>query len=161
MYRPDDPSFRFEGAQLLRAAFPDFPEAFANELLNILSSDWKIDFVLSILQNYEGVMAIHPVLQRIIELLPENSGHFTDIEICIESTGVVAGNFGFVEALGERKQQIESWLSDARPAVVRFAERYIPRLETRIASQQRQAEQRREQRRRDYEGDEDQSGQPE
>ena len=44
MSNPNDPSFRFEGAQLLRAIFPDFPEAFANELLNLLSTNFEDRF---------------------------------------------------------------------------------------------------------------------
>jgi hypothetical protein len=72
-----------------------------------------------------------------------------------ESTGVVAGEFGFVHALREKKRVVETWLSDSRPRVAQFAERYIPRLDTRIASHQREAVQRREMRRRDYERDDD------
>ena len=62
-----------------------------------------------------------------------------------------AEKFGFVEAYRTRKAQIETWLTDSRPQVRAFAERFVRRTEQRIASEQRRAEQNKEMRRRDYE----------
>ena len=55
-YRADDKFFRFRGARLLRIVFPDFPQAFANELSQLVAagSDDDIGFVLDVLQCYEG-----------------------------------------------------------------------------------------------------------
>jgi hypothetical protein len=64
---------------------------------------------------------------------------------------VVAGEFGLVEAYRTRKVQIETWLSDPRPQVRRFAERFIRRLEQSIAAEQRRAEEDKELRRLRYE----------
>jgi hypothetical protein len=64
---------------------------------------------------------------------------------------VVAGEFGLVEAYRTRKVQIETRLSDPRPQVRRFAERFIRRLEQSIAAEQRRAEEDKELRRLRYE----------
>ena len=72
-------------------------------------------------------------------------------EICLQSTGVVGGEFGFVEEYRTRKAQIETWLSDTRPRVRSFAERFAQRLAQSIAAEQRRAEQDKEMRRRHYE----------
>ena len=74
-------------------------------------------------------------------------------EICLQSTGGVVGEFGFVEAYRARKAQIETWLTDARSPVTSFAKRFIQRIEQRIAAEQRRAEQDKEMRRRRYEDD--------
>ena len=72
------------------------------------------------------------------------------MEIVLDSTGVVGGAFGFADAFRRKKAEMAGWLEDYRPAVRAFAERYIRRLELRIASEHRAAEQREELRRRDY-----------
>ena len=48
-----------------------------------------------------------------------------------------------------------SWLDDPRPRIKSFAAEYIRRLDQRIASEQRSAEQMKEQRKRDFEMDND------
>src|ERR1700756_4557183 len=72
-------------------------------------------------------------------------------EICLRSTGVVSGEFGFVEAYRTRKAQIETWLTDSRMQVRNFAKRFVRRLEQSIAAEQRRAEENKEMRRRHYE----------
>jgi hypothetical protein len=76
-------------------------------------------------------------------------------EICLQSTGVISGEFGFVETYRSRKAQIETWLTDARPKVRSFARRFVRRLEQSIAAEQRRAEQDKEMRRRQYEDPEE------
>jgi hypothetical protein len=73
------------------------------------------------------------------------------VEILLENTGVVSGEFGMVEAMRERKALMTEWLRDDDPRIQSFAKRRIRHLDNRIATEQRDAEMRREQRKRDYE----------
>jgi ppGpp synthetase/RelA/SpoT-type nucleotidyltranferase len=156
-FRAGDPLFRFDGGRLLSTVFPAFPEPFAQKLTDIAANgtDDDVRFVLGILQNYTGEAATHPVLKALVNRLPEDDPRLVQVDISLQNTGVVGGEFGFVEAFRGKKEAMASWLDDPRPRVKAFAAEYIRRLDQRIASEQRSAEQAREQRKRDFESDND------
>jgi hypothetical protein len=157
LFRVGDPLFRFDGGRLLSTAFPAFPEPFAQKLSNMAAngSDDDVGFVLGILQNYKGEAPTHPVLKALVNRLSENDPRLAQVDISLQNTGVVGGEFGFVEAFREKKAVMASWLDDPRPRVKGFATEYIRRLDQRIASEQRSAEQMKEQRKREFETDDD------
>jgi hypothetical protein len=73
------------------------------------------------------------------------------VEILLENTGVVSGEFGMVEAMRERKALMSEWLKGSDARIQSFARRCIHHLDNRIATEQRDAEMRKEHRKRDYE----------
>jgi hypothetical protein len=153
LYTPDDTLFQFRGARLLSAMFPTFPENLAHELTALASSgsDDDLGFIFQVLRAYQGQQTTHDVVKELVARLPEDDQRLEIAEICLQSTGVTGGEFGFVEAYRARKAQIEPWLTDTRPQVRSFAERFVRRIEQRIAAEQRRAEQDKEMRRRNYE----------
>ncbi len=153
LYTPDDMLFQFRGARLLSAMFPTFPDNLAHELtaLAVAGTDDDVGFILQVLRAYQGQPTTHEVVKELVARLPEDDQRLEIAEICLQSTGVVAGEFGFVEAYRTRKTQIEKWLADTRPRVRSFAERFVRRIEQSIAAEQRRAEQNKEMRRRHYE----------
>jgi ppGpp synthetase/RelA/SpoT-type nucleotidyltranferase len=156
-FNPDDPLFRFDGGRLLSTVFPACPEPFAGKLSDMAAngSDEDVGFVLGVLQNYKGELATHPVLMALVNRLPDGDPRFGEVEISLENTGGVWGEFGFVEAFRQKKAEMAAWLEDPRPRVKSFAADYIGRLDQRIASEQRRAEQESELRKRSFEEDED------
>jgi hypothetical protein len=68
----------------------------------------------------------------------------------LESTGVISGQFGFVEAYQRKKDEVSPWLKDPRPKVRAFAERYQRTLDRSIAAEQRRSETDYELRRREW-----------
>jgi hypothetical protein len=155
LFRPDDHLFEFGGARLLSQVFPDCPEPFAAHLsqLVVTGSDDDIGFVLKILRSYRGSSAIHSVVRQVICRLPEEDRRLSEVEICLEATGLVSGQFGFVEAFRTKKANMAAWLDDDHIRVSTFASRYVTKLDTRIASEQRSAEENMELRRREYDTD--------
>jgi ppGpp synthetase/RelA/SpoT-type nucleotidyltranferase len=153
LYTPDDTLFQFRGARLLSAMFPAFPDNLAHELTELAAAgtDDDVGFILQVLRAYQGQQTTHEVVRELVARLPEDDQRLEIAEICLQSTGGVAGEFGLVEAYRARKAQIETWLSDPRPQVRRFAERFTRRLEQSIAAEQRRAEEDKEMRRRRYE----------
>jgi ppGpp synthetase/RelA/SpoT-type nucleotidyltranferase len=153
LYTPDDTLFQFRGARLLSAMFPAFPENLAHELsgLAAMGTDDDVGFALQVLRAYQGQQTTHEVVKELVARLPEDDRRLDIAQICLQSTGVVAGEFGFVEAYRARKAQIETWLSDPRSQVRRFGERFIRRLEQSIAAERRRAEEDKEMRRHRYE----------
>jgi hypothetical protein len=152
LYTPDDTLFQFRGARLLSAMFPAFPENLAHELtaLAATGTDDDVAFIFQVLRAYQGQPTTQGVVKELVARLPEDDRRLDMAEICLQSTGVVAGEFGLVEAYRTRNAQIETWLSDSRSQVREFAERFIRRLEQSIAAEQRRAEEDKEMRRRRY-----------
>jgi cytidylate kinase len=81
---------------------------------------------------------LHPVSAETAQLDNAPRGHRVIVE------------FGRVDTYRTRKAQIEIWLTDARPQVRSFAERFVRRSEQSIAAEQRRAEQNKEMRKRHY-----------
>ena len=146
LYRAGDPLFRFDGGRLLSTVFPAFPEPFAQKLVDIAEngSDEDIGFILGILQNYKGERPTHPVLTALVNRLSKDDPELIEVDDSLNNTGVVGGEFGFVAAFRRKKVEMASWLEDDRPRVRTFAQKYIRRVDQRIASAQRAAEQSKE-----------------
>jgi ppGpp synthetase/RelA/SpoT-type nucleotidyltranferase len=156
-YHSGDSLFRFTGGRLLSAAFPNFSAPLSAKFQAMLTnaSDEDIEFVMSVLVNYRGEPATHDVVKALIDRVPPGDPRIARIEMCLEETGVVTGEFGFVDAFRRKKEGIATWLTDSRPRIVSFAERYIKKLDRRIASEKRSAEMRKEMQRRDFEPEDD------
>jgi hypothetical protein len=151
-YRPDDHLFEFQGAQLLRAVFPSCPPAFAHGLSQLVEegTDDDIGFVTAVLSRYPGEPATHSVLKAIVRKLPDSDQRLRRVEYCLENIGVVMGPFGSAEAYRTKKAEIASWCEDEEPKIKAFAAQFMAKLDLRIATEQRAAEERIELRKRDY-----------
>jgi len=90
------------------------------------------------------------VIKAIIARLPDDDPLLEEVDIALVNTGVVHGEFGLAEAFRTKKEEVASWLTDDRPRVVAFAQRFMCNLDLRIASEQRSAEQRRALRQREF-----------
>lgn len=141
-YDGDYSMFIFRGARLLKTIFPNFPEEFESELLNILrgGGNANCEFVLAILRNYEGEPFIHKVCKEIVRLLPSDSEFRTELTIAMESTGVVSGEFGMAEAYERKKNEVKDWVTDPDENIQAFAKWYIANLERMSAAERKRAE---------------------
>lgn len=156
-FAQDQRLFQFRGGRLLSSAFPDCTTEFAAALVELVKAggDTEADFALAILQNYRGETSTYVVLKEIVSRFPDNAHKMEGVRASFDSTGVVSGEFGFVEAWRAKKASLTEWLSDERPVVKAFAEKHIAELDLMIASEQRRAETGREMRKRSYDEDDD------
>lgn len=155
-FAQDRKLFQFRGGRLLSIAFPDCTPEFAAALAKLVKAggDTEAEFALAILQNYQGETFSYIVLKEIVSLFPNDVSKISEVCSAIDNTGVVTGEFGFVEAWRARKESLMEWLADERPAVKAFAEKHITQLDRMIAAEQRRAESEKEMRSRSYEEDE-------
>jgi hypothetical protein len=144
-YEEDLTLFRFLGGRLLSAAFPKFQSKLSHELCELVTNGMgtDADFVLAVMENYRGEPATHEVLKCIVVKFPEDESKLTGVGISLDNTGVVGGEFGFVDAMREKKTAIAPWLTDPRAEVQEFARKHIRDLDVRIADEQRRAEERK------------------
>lgn len=154
-FETDDRLFRFRGARLLSAVFPSFQPEFAGALAELVSKGGArdTDFALAVAENYQGESPIHDLLKLVVDRFPDDRAKSTAVEISLDSTGVVHGEFGFVEALRQKKLALTSWLQDPRENVRKFATAHLRNLDLRIADEQRRAEQSKALRRLRFEED--------
>jgi len=133
--------FIYSGGKILSNIFPDFPKTFEKCLLDLVSTSDKnkLDIVLAILRNYTGEPFLHDVCRQIVTVLPEDSKLLNEIEVILDTTGVVSGEDGFSKAYQRKIQEIDSWLQDEDEKVRKFAKRYINTLTKQIAAENRRA----------------------
>jgi hypothetical protein len=144
--------FTYRGDRLLSIVFPNFSAGFERSLQNLLEGRDRADleFIAKILRNYEGQSFTHSLCKAIVAMLPTDDTLLDEIEVVLDSTGIVSGEFGFVEACRRKKTELEPWLSDPRESVQSFARRHMLSLDRQIATEQRRSEEELELWKRDY-----------
>ena len=151
-YKKSPNLFQYRGARLVTNTFPKFDERVEQRLLQLVQTknDEELDFVISIMRDYKGQPFLHKICRDIV-ILEEGQGPFSgDVEIVLQETSVVHGDFGFVDIYKQKKKEIEHWLEDPELVVREFAKKYIHMLDLQIASEQRRAEEDLELRKRVY-----------
>jgi hypothetical protein len=83
-------------------------------------------------------------------MLPADDPLLDEIEVALDSTGLVSGEFGFVEAYRRKKSELALWLSDPRESVQSFARRHALCLDQQIAAEQLRSEEQLALRKRNY-----------
>ncbi len=149
--------FIYRGARLLKNIFPNFSPEFQQKLLEVVQS-WEeknLLFVMAILRNYEGNPIIHNVCKELVKKLPDGSDLTNELSLILQSTGVVTGEYGFVEAYKQKIEEIQSWLQDESLKVKGFAENYIASLGKCIEHEQKRADEQVTLRKHQYGGGED------
>jgi ppGpp synthetase/RelA/SpoT-type nucleotidyltranferase len=133
--------FRFQGAKLFALTFPEL----ANDVDKLLEALIKRDsesykFVLNLLAAYEGHKCIYPIIYSIVSGLDAKSDLMQLANSVLNETGVIEGEFGFVELYEERKTLISEWLPNTNPAITEFVNNRITELNYSIAYETRSAE---------------------
>jgi ppGpp synthetase/RelA/SpoT-type nucleotidyltranferase len=147
-----DHLFQFTGGRMLSSSFPDFPGAFEQKLLSYVHGNVRedIEFVVRVLLSYRGQPSLYEPCKEIVRALPPDDTLLSNIQIILQSTGVVSGEFGLVEAYKQKRKALLPWLSDADPKVQSFAQQYVGSLDRQIAAEQRRSEEDLEMRKRMY-----------
>jgi hypothetical protein len=147
-----DSLFQFRGGRLLASSYPDFPEAFRGKLVSYVEGGRHddIEFVLRVMAGYHGQTFLNETCKAVVRALPTDDPLLGEVEIILESTDVLSGEFGRVQAYTAKKQEAADWLVDPDVKVRSFAERYVLLLDRQIAAEQRRAEESIEMRKRMY-----------
>ena len=156
-YLQDSNLFQYRGGRLLSAAFSHCTEKFAQELSQLVlrGAVNEAKFTLNILRNYVGEPTVQTVLRDIVFRNPDEADVLSGVRQAFDNTGAVWGQYGFVDAMQNKKQEMMEWFSDERENVKAFAKRHFEELNLRIAAEQRRADEDAEMRRRSFEDDSD------
>lgn len=153
-----DALFQSGGGRLLASSFPDYAAPFARKLESYLASGNRddIEFVVEVLSSYHEEVALNETCKAIVRVLAADDKLLSGVEIVLQNTGVVSGEFGMVRAYQSKKQEMADWLNDPDAKVRAFAESYARLLDRQIAAEQRRSEESIEMRKRMY-GDPDEA----
>lgn len=142
----------YRGGRVLKHAFPELTDAVANRLIEFVRQGEEPDFkfVLKTLSAYEGAEQLYPVLMEVVDRLAPGDKLLNRVSNVLGETGVVSGEFGFVEVHARRKELIERYLNDPRPRVQAYARDRARDLAQHMAWEQRKATRELAQRRREW-----------
>ncbi|WP_235535289.1 hypothetical protein [Sphingomonas sp. Leaf339] len=137
-----DPSLaEFRGGRLIAEIFPNLEHPLYLLLLTqIEDSREGIEFVLSVLRAFKGEEFLHPLLRAIVGRLPADDELLHIVDIVINSSGVLTGEYGSVEAQEARKTLVAEWTTDENEAVRAFAARFIKSADNQLAMERRRAD---------------------
>jgi ppGpp synthetase/RelA/SpoT-type nucleotidyltranferase len=137
---PDTALFEYHGGALIARAFPDLQPVLGSlSALVERTEEGDLEFVLRALMAYEGETVILPLCREIVVRLDADSPLLGMVDTVLDQSGVVSGEFGFVEQHQQRRAEIAPWLADLSPNVRAFAERRTRRFDLRIAADQRRS----------------------
>jgi ppGpp synthetase/RelA/SpoT-type nucleotidyltranferase len=152
-FEKDASLFQYRGGRVLAAVFPLCPNEFSAALIDLIgtgSSELAL-FVLGVMQNFYGEPSTHPVLKALLLRFPDDAEVRRGVSSSLANTGVVHGEFGFVESLRKKKAFIEAWLDDGNDCVSTFARQQIGEIDREILAEKRQADARSALRKLEYE----------
>lgn len=140
LFCSNNPAISYRGANLVKAIYQKLTKDMQNKLLDLIrTGNYNTRCtVITILKQYNG--------EEIYELCKELTQYTYEkdikshIEELLLNTGVTDGMFGFVKFLETQEKIIELWLNDPNLLTKEFAENYLKRLKSRIAFEQRKAE---------------------
>ena len=102
--------FKYEGGRLLKLIFPNFHPELEKQLINLIKSgeENKAKVVLRILLSYKynNKRFLHNVCKEFIK--KHKKKYQQDMFMVLSQTGVVTGEYGFVEAYKRKKQEKET-----------------------------------------------------
>lgn len=146
-----DSMFHWEASHFLQAILPTFDESLESELIRLVNKggDKNAKIVISVLRAYKGEPFLHDVCKEFIKKY-HNDKYTKEMFIILSQTGVVSGEYGFVEAYKTKRQEIQDWKKDKNKTIRSFVKKYEAYLVRRIAYEQKRADEDIEMRKREF-----------
>jgi hypothetical protein len=138
LFTGDYSDFHYGGAKLLKGIFADLPHPFEQELIALVrSGDFRlIQIVLAVLRNFDAdKVNVRRICMAIVHQLPVDDSLLGEVEVVLDSTGVVTGEYGYAEALEQKRRDLQDWLESSDTKVKKFAEAYSGSLDKRAESE--------------------------
>lgn len=142
LFTDDYTKFGYWGAKLLKGIFADLPHPFEQELLALVSSgdSRSMELVLAVLRNFDAdKVDVRGICMAIVMELPEDDPLLGEVEAVLDSTGVLTGEYGYAEALEQKRRDLQDWLESPGAKVRKFAQAYSDSLEKRAESERARA----------------------
>ncbi len=143
--------FQWEASHLLQAIFPAFDKSLESEMINLIKKggDKNAKIVISVLRAYKGEPFLYGVCKEFIKRYHSDK-YMKEMFIILSQTGVVSGEYGFVEAYKDKRQEVRDWKEDKNKTIQSFVKKYEAYLDGRIVYEQKHADEDIELRKREF-----------
>ncbi|HDH05247.1 MAG TPA: hypothetical protein ENH01_05975 [Nitrospirae bacterium] len=144
--------FEWEASHLIQAIFPTFNKEVEKELIRLIKSkkEKNAKIVLSILRAYKGEPFLHNVCKNFVRHSPYMEKFKGSLFNALSQTGVVSGEYGFMNAYKQKLEEVQLWKKDRSKAIKAFIKEYEVYLNKQIAFEQKRADEDIELRKREY-----------
>lgn len=141
-FKKDDRSYSYEASNLLQKLFPSFDKSIESFFLSVLERKnvEEAKIILDVLGEYEGDFSIYNFCQQFVIAFHKQPDLQRELMRVLSQTGVVSGEYGFVEAYVLKKNEIETWKQSKNKAVQKFAKDFVIDLDARITAQKKQSD---------------------
>ncbi|MBI5634100.1 MAG: RelA/SpoT domain-containing protein [Nitrospirae bacterium] len=143
--------FQWEASHFLQAIFPTSDKALESEMINLVKKGWdkNAKIVISVLRAYKGEPFLHGVCKEFIKRY-HSERYIKEMFIILSQTGVVSGEYGFVEAYKAKRHEIQDWKKDKNKTIRLFVKKYEAYLDRRIAYEHKRTDEDIEMRKREF-----------
>ncbi len=151
-YSQKQARFEWEASHLIRAIFPLFNKVLDKELIRLIKSkkEKNAEIVLSILRAYKGESFLHNVCKNFVKQSPYVKEFKDSLFNALSQTGVVSGEYGFVNTYKQKLEKIQSWKKDKSKVIKLFIKEYEDYLNKIIVYEQKRADEDLELRKREF-----------
>lgn len=141
-FRTDRLRFPYVGARTVVSIFPAVEGDMATCLMQIATEGDRdeLAFLVALMEAYNGQQFQYPILRALVARLEPDDALLKVVARVFEQSGVVNGEFGYVELNVERRGWIKPWLEDENDKVRAYGQKRIRELDATIASETRRAE---------------------
>lgn len=144
-YNLSDKYFKFNFGLLIRNVFPCFTQEIERYMNNLMEARSKgdISFIIEVLNSYNGELFLLNTCKEIIRHIHiDDTDLLNKLKSAMLKTGIVQGEFGFIEAYKQKKINIVTWLDDPNENVKLYAREFTRKLDNIINSEHRHAVER-------------------
>jgi len=99
-----------------------------------------IEFVLAITRAYGGGAPILEICKAIVKAVPEQSTVWNEVAAALETTGIVMGEYGMVQAYQRKRDEIGAWKTEENERLRTFSAWLTEQLDRRIDAEQQRAD---------------------
>lgn len=134
--------YHWEAGELLQKIFPTFKGELESYFLRILPRKEKkeANIMLQVLNRYDGDRSIFGFCKQFIVTYNDEPELLKELMHVLSQTGVVSGEYGFVEAYTQQKKEIRKWNKTKNPYIKQFVKDYVDYLNACISAETKRSD---------------------
>ncbi len=137
--------FQWEASHLLEEIFPSFSPLLEKTLIDIINSGQNnsLEIIFSVMGKHKGEDFLWGVVRATIIKFADNK-KYKEVKAhlfgYLSQTGVVSGEYGFVDSMKKKREQIQKYKNDTNREFKTFVQEYETHLNQRIDYEQKVAD---------------------
>ncbi|QWI10078.1 RelA/SpoT domain-containing protein [Bacillus mycoides] len=146
--------FQWEASALIKRIFPEFDKALQEYLSELIINGDEEDAkrIIRIIKEYNGSSKTYELCKKLIKKHCDNQELMKELMSVLTQTGVVMGEYGFVEAYTGIKKEIRKWQKPKNKEIRKFVKEFIRYIDAIITRETKRADRNKEMMVRKFQG---------